>query len=234
MFWHCEQYKDNDYHINKTLLCEKHNIQLLHIFEDEWVYRKDIVKSIIKSRLNIYDNEINVDSCVVKEIDNITSMIFFKNNHILGGIITKIRVGLYLNDELVSLMGIIKIDNQFKILRLSNKLNTNIIGGEEKMMKYFILKYNPEIITMFVDRRYNNINTFKNLNFKYIETTKPDYWYFDNKKKDLIRHNEHSFKKNILIKQGYDSDKTERQIMEERGFLRIYDCGQIKFKLFLK
>ena len=37
-----------------------------------------------------------------------------------------------------------------------------------------------------------------------------------------------------LIKQGYDSAKTEHQIMEERGYLRIYDCGSAKFELKLR
>lgn len=32
------------------------------------------------------------------------------------------------------------------------------------------------------------------------------------------------------IKQGFDPLKTEREIMKERGFNRIYDCGTLKFE----
>ena len=37
-------------------------------------------------------------------------------------------------------------------------------------------------------------------------------------------------RKSILVKQGYDPNKTEKQIMEERGIPRIYDCGCLCYK----
>ena len=38
-------------------------------------------------------------------------------------------------------------------------------------------------------------------------------------------------KKDKLVKEGFDSLKTESEIMSERGYLRIYDCGKKKFVL---
>jgi hypothetical protein len=35
----------------------------------------------------------------------------------------------------------------------------------------------------------------------------------------------------VLVKEGFDKNKTEREIMEERGFNRIYDCGNKKYIL---
>ena len=32
------------------------------------------------------------------------------------------------------------------------------------------------------------------------------------------------------IIQGFDKNKTEKDIMKERGYNRIYDCGSLKFK----
>jgi hypothetical protein len=34
-----------------------------------------------------------------------------------------------------------------------------------------------------------------------------------------------NFAKHNLIKCGFDPLKTEKEIMDERGFLRIWDCG---------
>jgi hypothetical protein len=41
----------------------------------------------------------------------------------------------------------------------------------------------------------------------------------------MNRLNRFGFRKSVLVKEGYDPGKTEREIMAERGFSRIYDCG---------
>jgi hypothetical protein len=33
------------------------------------------------------------------------------------------------------------------------------------------------------------------------------------------------------VKEGYDKDKTEKQIMFDRKIYRIYDCGNIRWEL---
>jgi len=55
LYWHSENSgkKNRNYHLNKTLECQKKNIILIHIFEDEWnnPIKKNIWKSIIKNKL---------------------------------------------------------------------------------------------------------------------------------------------------------------------------------------
>lgn len=36
--------------------------------------------------------------------------------------------------------------------------------------------------------------------------------------------------KSILIKEGFDKNKTEKEIMFERKIYRIYDCGNIRWE----
>ena len=49
----------------------------------------------------------------------------------------------------------------------------------------------------------------------------------------LIWHRENRFKyrKGALVKQGFDKDKSEHEIMLERGISRIYDCGTMAFEM---
>ena len=70
LYWHSTVYKNSDYHLNKTELCEKQGIQLMHIWEDDWLYKQDIIKSIILNKINATDN-INSTECEIKEIDNL-------------------------------------------------------------------------------------------------------------------------------------------------------------------
>ena len=52
-------------------------------------------------------------------------------------------------------------------------------------------------------------------------------------KNTLIRQYRFKFRKNVLVEQGFDKNKTEHQIMMERGYHCVYDCGNMKFEMIL-
>ena len=236
LFWHSNKYCETTYHLDKTEVCEKEKIDLIHIFEDEWIFKKEIVKSLIKSKLNIYDTIIDISNCQLKFIEENVVKEFLNKNHLNGYIVNLIAIGILYDNDLISIMLFDKKRggndfNEYELLRYCNKLNTNIVGGVKKMLNYFIELYSPKSIITFVDRRYSCAEIFKELNFKFIKNTEPNYWYF--KKNKLIRHHRYNFRKEILINEGFDQTKTEFNIMKERGYLRIYDCGSIIFELNL-
>ena len=232
LYWHSEIYKDEKYHLNKTELCEEQSIQLLHVFEDEWVYKKEIVKSVIKSKLGIIENKIYGRKTEIKEInDNSLIREFLETNHLQGFVGGKVKIGLFYENELVSLMTFGKkriamgnktnIKGDYEMLRYCNKLNTQVIGGASKLLKYFVKTYQPKSILTFADRRYSNGDLYKQLGFEFIGNTKPNYWYYNNKTKEIKKHYRFGFRKDVLIREGFDSYKTEKEIMLERGYLKI-------------
>lgn len=241
LYWHSSKFHENNYHYDKTNICEKNGIQLLQIFEDEWIFKRDIVKSIIKSKLNLFEEKIYGRQTKIKIInDNYIAKKFLEENHIQGYVKSSVKIGLYYNDALVSIMTfgkkristgnkLFNESNEYEMIRYCTKLNTIVIGGASKLLKYFIKTYNPHQIITFADRRYSNGDLYMKLGFNFIHNTKPNYWYFN--RNDLIRYHRFNFRKDVLIKDGYDSSKTEHQIMDERGFFKIYDCGNMKFIL---
>jgi hypothetical protein len=76
--------KDKNYHNLKTQLAKQKGIFLIHIFENEWVNKQDIVKSIILSKLGIFQKRIYARKCIVKEIDNKIKNEFLEKNHLQG------------------------------------------------------------------------------------------------------------------------------------------------------
>jgi len=69
LYWHSEQNKEKEYHYNKWKLCNDKGIQLITIWEDDWNYKKDIVKSIIKNKLKLNNIKIYARKCKIKEVN---------------------------------------------------------------------------------------------------------------------------------------------------------------------
>ena len=236
LYWHNEINKENNYHLNKTEECEKKDIHLIHIYEDDWLYKQDIIKSMILNKLNRITNKIYARKCNIKEIDdNKLIRKFLEKNHIQGFVGSKIKIGLFYDNELISLMtfGDRRVamgkkstkEKEHELLRFCNKLNINVVGGASKLFKYFINKYNPSEITTYSDRSYSKGNLYNQLGFNYIGKTGSNYYYII----DNIRCNRFNFRKDLLVKKGYDKSKSEHQIMIERKIYRIYDSGNLNF-----
>jgi hypothetical protein len=49
--------------------------------------------------------------------------------------------------------------------------------------------------------------------------------------KNEFRYHRGNFTKQSLIKEGFDSTKTEKEIMVERNYNRIYDCGHLVYEI---
>jgi predicted nucleic acid-binding Zn-ribbon protein len=231
LYWHSfnkkETFKERMRHYNKVDLANDHKIHLIQIFENEWLYKKDIVKSIILSKINKC-KRINARECTIKEIDSKEFNNFTNKNHLQGKLLTTIRVGLYYNNNLVCIMGF-NVDDiyEWKITRFANILNHNVVGGASKLLKYFINKYNPSKILSFCDRRYSNGNLYKQLGFNLMYITKPNYFYIKNEKVfSRIRFQKHKLNK-LLNK--FDSNLTESQNMFNNGYRRLWDAGHYKF-----
>ena len=237
--------KDKNYHLNKSKLAHEKNIKLIHIFEDELLYKKDIVISRLSNLLNLNTNKIYGRKCVIREVSKIESIKFLNINHIQGNSIDKIRLGLFLNDELVSLMtfgGLRKvlggsaIDGSYELVRFSNKLNTSVIGGFSKLLKYFIEKYKPNKIITYADIRWSGLDITNNVYYKngftYTGNTPPNYWYL---KVGEYNHRFHRFnyRKDVLVNEGFDVNLTEFEIMKLKGYDRIWDCGNMKFEFVI-
>ena len=235
LYWHSELNKPKDYHNTKTEMCLEKGIQLIHIWEDDWNYKQDIVKSMILNKIGKTENKIYGRKCEIKEIsDNKLVRKFLNENHIQGFIGSKVKIGLFYENELISLMTFGRLrkplnsksnDNEYEMLRFCNKLSTNVIGGASKLFKYFVKNYKPIQIISYADRSYSNGNLYKKLGFNLSHISKPNYYYvIDNNK--FHRFN---YRKDILIKHGFDSNKTEHEIMLERKIYRIYNSGNLVF-----
>jgi len=229
LFWH----KDENLLI-KTNQCADKGIRLLHFYEDEWEYKKDICKSIISSALGIFEQRVYARKCKIKNLSTDEYNNFLDNNHIQGFINTPIRIGLFYNEELIQCIGIGKSRysaDEFELYRMCTKLNHQVIGGFSKLLKHLCKYYNINILYSYVDRRLFDGNGYKKIGFSILKETKPSYFYFKNlKRENRIKYQKHKLKK---ILENFDDSLSEIDNMKNNGFALIYDCGTYKMKIVL-
>lgn len=228
LWYHSENFKNKTYHRDKSTFFKNKNINIINIWEDDWVYKKDILKSMIFYKINKIGSKIGARKCYIKLVDNDVCREFLNDNHLQGYVSSSIKIGLFYSNELVSLMTLGKSrnkSNEIEILRFCNKKNITIIGGFTRLLKYFFDNYNFEKLITYADISHSNGDLYLNNGFEFEKTTDVGYYWC----KNGLKYNRFNFRKSKLIKQGYDSDKTEVEIMHERGYYRLYNCGNYKF-----
>ena len=241
-YWHSDKIKEKKYHYNKYKVYRDNGVQLLSIWED-WIKTKpEIIESILLAKLGIYEHKIYARKCKINHVSSNDSKIFLEQNHIQGNTNSGVKIGLYFEDKLVSLMtfskkrrsmiGNNKInDGEWELTRFCNLKNTIVIGAAGKLLKYFISNYNPTSVVSFASHDISNGSLYELLGFNKESEFPGSYWYID---QNMIRYHRYTFRKSELIKKGYDKDKSEFEIMDELKYLRIYDSGQSKYILKLK
>lgn len=229
LYWHSELYKHNNYHLSKSKICKDNSIRLIHIWEDDWLFKQEIVKSIILNSLGRLENKIYARKCHLKELNKTEKDKFLDENHIQGKCISTINLGLFYEQELVSVMtfGKRKINGKenFELLRFCNKINHSVLGAASKLFNFFINNYKFQTITSFADVAQFNGSLYGTLGFEYSHRSNPNYWWVV----DGIRHHRFTYNKKRLVKEGGDPSKTEIEIMYEKGYFRIFGCGQDKY-----
>lgn len=235
LYWHSEQnIKDSNYHLDKTELCEKQGIQLIHIFEDEWLFKKEIVKSRLSQILkkSQFQKRIYARKCKIKEIDSKTKNYFLEENHIQGKDTSVIKLGAFYDEELISVMtfshgniskGSKSEEGVWELNRFCNKINYNVVGIASKLFTYFKRNWKWSKIFSYADRRWSIGNLYYKLGFNLTLCTKPNYWYLSNYKRI------HRF--NLRKQKNEPKEISEKILRENEGYFRIWDCGNLKFEL---
>jgi len=229
LYWHSEigGCTTPNYHLNKTLQCQEKGVQLIHIFEDEWIEKPEIVKSIIKAKLGLIINKIPARKCIIQLVSNEEAFEFLDTNH-LQGFINGTHIGLFFNGELVSVLtyGKSRFNKNYEteIYRFCNKNNLIVQGALSKLIKQ--IKSNS--ILTYVDRRYGTGFGYLKTGFKLINSSTPNYFYTKDyqHRESRIQYQKSKLKDKLEI---FDENLTEWQNMQLNNYDRIWDCGNLVY-----
>lgn len=240
LYWHSNEFLDNNAHLNKTKLCEDNGIRLVHIFSDEWKNKREIIEDKIKNIIGVNTCKIYARKCKISKISLSEKNIFLNTYHIQGADKSSVYYGLKYNDELVAVMTFTRNrlvvggnkSEEWELSRFATKYN--VVGGFSKLLSYIVKNNNIKIVKTFADARFTSKtkNVYLTNGFVYDHTSQPNYYYIKNGK----RYYRFNFSKQNLKKNYpdfYDEKLTENEITSLMGLTKIYDCGNYVFyKIF--
>lgn len=233
LYWHSELAgKDRLYHLRKLDECSNKGIRLITVFEDEWIHKKDIVKSRLKNLLGAQTYKIHARKCVVEEIDTKRARNFIEKYHIQGYVGSFLKLGLFHEDELVAVMTFSKAsrakgNRHHDIVELSRYCaSTKVVGGAGKLFKHFTKSPQARNFTKvisYADLRWNTGDMYTKIGFEQGGRSGPNYWYFvpgGTKRTHRFKYRKRSTDVQTI---------SEWENRKQEGLNRIWDCGNLRF-----
>ena len=225
LYWHSEKHRNKNYHYEKWKTCNNAGIQLIQIWEDEWMNKPEIIKNMLAHKLGVstqkrvYGRKTDILVLSFKE-----SSQFLNKNHIQGEASGSLYLGLGIDDELVAAI-VFKQRSEDKWELVRYATNSNVIGGFSKLLKYFEGVIHPNKITTFADLCVSDGGLYKDNGFIMDKLLKPDYSYF------VGGVREHKFGYRLKRFENdpdliWEDGLSERELAELNGLLRVYDAGK--------
>lgn len=235
MYWHSEsQGKHSLYHYNKWKECKDKGIQLITIWEDEWIDKQDLVKRMVTYKLNEYHNrKVYARNTIFQEINKDLAEKFLNLYHIQDYKRCSIYYGLYYNGNLVAVSGWNKNKNSLYLDRYAT--SQPVVGGMGKLLKYgkkYAKEQGCDRIVTFADHCVSDGGLYEKLGFFHDGEVLPDYKYVvKGKRVHKFNYRKKRFRDddNLLHEDGL----TEKQLADLNGLERIWDCGKTRYVLYL-
>ena len=228
LYWHNEKQKGKNYHAEKTRLCKEQGIRLVHVWEDDWVNKTDIVKRTLSVLLHKSDlPKVAARKVEICHISYVEASDFLDQYHIQGAATASIYLGLIHLGEIVGVTTLqYRKDGSLELSRYAT--SKNVQGGHSKAVAYIEKHYEYTHLVTFADLSYSEGNLYSTTGWIEDGTIAPDYSYVVMKRREhKFAYRKARFKKDpdLLYQEGL----TERELAEMNGLHRIYDAGKIRY-----
>lgn len=228
LFWHSEKYVDANYHYDKFKDSAEKGIQLIQIWEDDWLLKRDIVEGHVKQVLGVSDlPKIAARKTDVKVLLFSEARDFLDQYHIQGSANGSVYLGLLHKEELVA-VAVLKNrgSGDYELVRYAT--SANVQGGHSKLVKYFERNYEYDKLITFADLTFGNGNLYRSTGWTEDLTLPPDYSYIvEGVREHKFNYRKKRFKEDPELE--YVEGLTERELAQLNGMTRIYDAGKIRF-----
>lgn len=226
-YWHSDMFVSKEYHKQKTSICAERNIRLIHIWEDDWRLKQEIVKRLLKNKIGIKDETtVYARKTKVVSIDKHKATEFFNLNHLLGYTSGTYYIALETDDGIVAAMILTRRGDILTLDRYAT--SCNVPGGHSKLVSWVEKNIEYSTLVTFADLAVSNGDLYEKTGWTRDKVLKPDYMYVvGNKRVHKFNYRKDRFKKDPSLK--YDPNMTETELAMLNNIPRIWDCGKIRY-----
>lgn len=232
--WHSELFRnDRNYHKSKTQEAYSEGIRLIHIFEDEWLYKKEKIETLLKTVFGKNKEKFSARDMTVVRLAWAQTSEFLEHHHLQGsGPVSEICLGLMKQDEIYAVMSFSERgckENEIELTRFCSK--GVVRGGFSKLVTFFSKNFKYKFVISFSENRWSLGNVYSKNGFEKEYETDVSYWWFKGKVRYHRRHFQHKYLKDKFS--NYNPSLSEAENCHNNGYFRIWDCGKSKWKLSL-
>lgn len=237
LYWHSyhpstQEFEDIEKHLSKTLEAERKGYQLLHITDWHWYNKQEIVKSIIRTKLQL-NTKIPARKCTLKKISGTQAAKFYNTYHLQGSHTSTYHLGLFYNNELVEAISVghARYNKNYKweLHRLCSKSGITVVGGSGKLLKYAKELINNEPLLSYCDRDWSNGSGYYAMGFSLLKQSKPSYFWTDGTE-ILSREMCKREKVKIWLKNFNPEVSVEKNLYANK-YRKFSTCGNLVFVL---
>lgn len=221
---------DPRYHRSKSDVAERHGYRCIHVWD--WDDTNKII-SLLKPRQKLYARK-----CIVKEISIPEAREFINKYHLQNYATSRLCIGLFYNNQLVSVMtfGTPRYNKKYEYELIRYCSSHYVIGGANKLLKYFVDNYHPKSIISYCDTSKFTGKIYSDLGFTEQGVSLGKHWF-------NAQTNSH-ITDNLLRQRGFDQllgdvygkfgkGTSNEELMRNFGYDEIIDAGQKTFILNL-
>ena len=234
LYYHSDKFQRRADHKTKTDMAKAAGYRLIHIYEDDWLYKQPIVKQIIANALNKNSDKVYARNLTVVRKSHSDVKDFYESNHLQGS-----GRGdswcLLDGSEIVAAMQFSqsssergnKDETRWELVRYTT--SKRVVGGASRLFSAFLSdNHNVTTVISYSDNDLFDGSMYKKIGFRKDSDVKPDYKYVVGNK----RIHKAAFKKSEIKRkypEVYDENLTEFEMCRKLGYYRIYNSGLTKW-----
>ena len=228
VYYHSNKFKAENSDRDKRDLIVSAGMDFLAIWEDEWLYKKDVVKAHLISRVGMTPEKVYARNTEVVAMTYGESSEFMDRHHIQGKSRGSIYLGLRdkLGEVVAAMVLLRRSTGVLEVARYAT--SKNVPGGHSKLINYTERTYQYDYLVTFADLQVSSGRLYMATGWTKDREIGQDYKYVVG----LRRVHKFNYRKKRFVDDPdlkYVEGLTEKQLADLNNIYRVYDYGKIRF-----